>query len=489
VETQIPELVIVGGPAIDHRGRAKSVRDLRRHWPLLTVAVVVVAAAVAFIEATKTIPSYDAFGWMVWGHQTLHWNLNTDGAPSWKPLTFLFTLLYALVGRNPQMWLWVLTATIGAIAGCALGGRIAYRLVSPDGSHRLAALVGGLFAAAGIFGLGDYTHLILITSSDPFVMMLWLAAINLHMSKRPVPAYVCLLLASFGRPEVWPFALLYAIWMWRYVPSMRWLAVAGLVLIPASWFIVPGITSKSWFISGDLALGSKRVIHGSKIIGVFTRIRDLQGWPLELGALAALALAAYKRDWRPLALAGLAILWYVIEVGFAFHGWSAVPRYLIEPGALMVVLSGAAVGQGLAMAPRKIIDVRWLGPILAVALIAGMIPYAHTHDQTVNAQVGLQKGYSRQLNRLRSVVARLGGPRLVRTCGQPVTFVGQQSEVAWVLEMNVGNVGFHPGRSIDTGKPIVLLRPKDLGWQVRTFNLAPATAARCTLLKTDTPVG
>ena len=43
-------------------------------------------------------PGYDAYGWLVWGRQTLHWNLDTNGAPSWKPLTFLFALPYAPFG-------------------------------------------------------------------------------------------------------------------------------------------------------------------------------------------------------------------------------------------------------------------------------------------------------------------------------------------------------------------------------------------------------
>src|SRR6516165_4805994 len=77
------------------------------------VAAVVVAAAVAWVELTDTRPAYDAFGWLVWGRQVLHWNLNTDGAPSWKPLTFLFTLPYAFAGRG-QVWLWMVTAVVGA---------------------------------------------------------------------------------------------------------------------------------------------------------------------------------------------------------------------------------------------------------------------------------------------------------------------------------------------------------------------------------------
>ena len=61
-------------------------------------------------------PGYDAFGWLVWGRQVLHWNLNTDGAPSWKPLPFLFTLPYALFGRSGP-WLWSVTAVAEAPGG------------------------------------------------------------------------------------------------------------------------------------------------------------------------------------------------------------------------------------------------------------------------------------------------------------------------------------------------------------------------------------
>ena len=61
------------------------------------------------VAVTGMRPDYDAFGWLVWGRQVLHWNLNTDGAPSWKPLTFLFTLPYALAGST-QVWLWTVTA-------------------------------------------------------------------------------------------------------------------------------------------------------------------------------------------------------------------------------------------------------------------------------------------------------------------------------------------------------------------------------------------
>ncbi len=74
----------------------------------MIAAFVIIGAAIAFVGLTNARPSYDAFGWLVWGRQALHWNLDTNGAPSWKPLPFLFTFPYALAGHG-QMWLWMVT--------------------------------------------------------------------------------------------------------------------------------------------------------------------------------------------------------------------------------------------------------------------------------------------------------------------------------------------------------------------------------------------
>jgi hypothetical protein len=486
-----PPAILFSTPlAIERGARPRGRELLLRHRAELIVAALLAAISVTFVELTRTLPAYDAFGWLTWGQEALHGNLNTDGAPSWKPVTFLFTLPYALAGRT-QMSLWVWTSVAAAFAGCALAGRIAYRLTSPAGEHSWAATAAAVFAAVGVFGMADYTHLILITSSDPLVMTLCLAAIESHLSGRPRLAFAFIVLAGLGRPEAWPFALLYALWCWRSVPSnsVRWLTLVGLLLIPVLWFTVPALTARSAFISGDLALGQKTVIHGSKLIGVITRLRNLEGWPLELGTVAALALAVYRRDPRPLVLAGLAALWVAIEYAFALHGWSAVPRYLIEPAAVMVILGGAALGQALAATPRKLLDPRWAAPVLGLAMVALLIPYASRHERTVRAQVDLEHGYDRELDRLGAVVDRLGGARAIRACGQPVTFVGKQSLLAWELGMNVGEVGYRPGKEIHNRIPVVVFKPHKLGWRVRTYNIPPSRAAQCARLDTDSTFG
>ena len=67
-----------------------------------------------------------------------------------------------------------------------------------------------------------------------------------------------------------------------------------------------------------------------------------------------------------------------------------------------------------------------------------------------------------------------------------MTIVGWQSTLAWEVELNVGNVGYKPGRSIRKGDPIVLFKPHKLGWQVRPIHSLASSRASCARLRTDT---
>ena len=53
--------------------------------------------------------------------------LDTNGAPSWKPLPFLFTVPYALFGHY-QLWLWMVTSVAVSLSGAAFAWRIAFNL-------------------------------------------------------------------------------------------------------------------------------------------------------------------------------------------------------------------------------------------------------------------------------------------------------------------------------------------------------------------------
>src|ERR1700761_2497828 len=109
------------------------------------VAVVLLAAAVAVTLAADTRPSFDAYGWLDWGRMTLHGGLDTNAAPSWKPLPWVFTLVFGLLGRGPELWLWMVTVTFVSFAGVVWAGRLAAALA---GGPVSGSLVSGSIAAA-----------------------------------------------------------------------------------------------------------------------------------------------------------------------------------------------------------------------------------------------------------------------------------------------------------------------------------------------------
>ena len=129
------------------------------------------SAAVTFVVTTGIRPEFDTYGWLVWGRQALHLDLNTNSAPSWKPLTFLFTFPYAFAGRG-GLWLWMVTAVAAAFAAIVLASAVAYTLTGRYTERRYARLAAATFAGFGVLALGDYWHYILIAASDPMVVAL-----------------------------------------------------------------------------------------------------------------------------------------------------------------------------------------------------------------------------------------------------------------------------------------------------------------------------
>ena len=478
-------------PPVAEEAAAVTARPRRWIRPVLALALVaaVVGGAAAIVFATRMRPAYDAYGWLVWGHQALHGNLNTDGAPSWKALTFLFTLPYSLAGRA-AMQLWMVTAVAATLAGAVFAARIAYRLAGPAPGRPYAPVAAAAFAALGVLGIVGDSHLMLIAASDPMSMALCLAAIDAHLSRRPRLAFAILVLASLGRPEVWPFVLGYAIWCWWRVPGLRPPSIPSLALIPALLLIpalsfgIPALTSKSWLSAANLDLNSINALHGDKITGVIGRFFGLYERPMWIAVGVAVLIALARRNRVVLGLVGAAALWVVVEIAFAYHGFSAVPRYMIEPAAVLVAVGGAGVGWVIAGLPRFPRLSTAIGLLAAAGLVVALVPVARQRVRTVRQEIGDAHRFAAQDDSLEAVIVRLGGPARVLACGQPVTDVGHQSELAWDVGLNVGQVGYHPSKAINSGKPIVLFHSDHNGWRVRPIHSArPA----CAGLATNTP--
>ena len=168
----------------------------------MVTAILLLAMSLAIVLLAKTRPSFDSYGWLVWGHQTLSGALDTNAAPSWKPLPYLFTVPFALFGHY-ALWLWMFTCVAISLGGALAAGRITYRLTmgaaaaalpsgSPVGEPRqtpralhYGAIAAGVFAAATLLGIRDWWHYMLSAQSDTMVVALCLGAIDCHLSGRP----------------------------------------------------------------------------------------------------------------------------------------------------------------------------------------------------------------------------------------------------------------------------------------------------------------
>ncbi len=495
---------------------------LRRHiWWVVGVAVIVVSALI--VRVTNTRPGYDPYGWLIWGYQTLHGSLDLGGAPSWKPLPLLFTIPYSLFGHY-ALWLWMVTAEAAAFAGSIFAGRIAYRVVSRGegsaGSYRYAAIAAALFAGLGMYGIQDningalssYFHYLFSVQSDPMIVTLVLAAIDFHLQGHRRWVMAMLLLAGLGRPEVWPILGLYGLWCWIRRPDMRVYLIGCAVVLLFLWFGVPTITNGRPLVAGDLAQGSPRELHQNKIIGTIDRFKTLNLWPVWVFALAAIGWAAYRLRatgfrWRrgantagdaalaPAALEerhdyllviGLAVgilIWLVVEVAFALHGWPAVPRYIFEPAVVAVVLAGIAFGWILREIPSRLRLPAWSGVAVAVVLALCLVPGLITRAGHEHRDLRHERLRTTEIGRLTTTIDRLGGRSAVLRCGKPVTNVEFVSILAWLVHRNVGYLGHRPNFELHLKHPIVLFTQLPNGWATWPWHTFRSRLASCESMK------
>ena len=471
----------------------------RYPWVVGTIALLLVSFVVVLWAGVR--PGYDPYGWLTWGKLSIHAKLDTNGAPSWKPLPFLFTVPFALFGKY-QLWLWMVTSVAISLAGPVFAWRIAFRLTGADPARRYASYAAGLSAAVFMLLIQDpiapasYIHYLLSAESDTMIVALCLAAIDCHLSGRHRWAFWIWWLGSLGRPEVWPYWGLSGLWLWRYQPEYRRWLYGSVVALLFLWFGIPGLTSKSFLTAGNIAQNSPRAIHGNKVTGVITRFHQLQGTTVWILSLLTIAVAAYRRNRTILVLTVGAVAWVVIEIAFALHGWPAVPRYLFEPGAVFAVLAGVFVGWLILWLPgvfsslvRRVGESRvstrlatqlgaW-GTVIVLAVIAGsMFGAAHRQYRLERADLTHERARALEIGRLSVVIQKLGAARIM-ACGQPNIPIGYQSQFGWYAEVKIGALYVSKTYERKHPHPLVNMFPLSNGWRVFPSHVTAASASRC----------
>ncbi len=470
-----------------------TLRHFTREHPGWAAAAIVLLIAVPLVLYARTRPSFDAYGWLVWGYQAAHGTLDLGGAPSWKPLPFLFTVPFALAGHY-QLWLWMFFDVAVSLAGAVFAGRIAYRLTAVRAAEagaaeplaRYAPWAAAVFAGAALLGLQDYLHYILSVQSDPMLVTLTLGAIDMHLLGRYRWTLVLGVLAALGRPEVWPFLGLWGIWAWLRLPWLRWMLYAGVLVIAFMWFGIPTITNHRPDIAGQLAQKSPRALRHNQFFGTLGRFRDLEYAPVWVAAGIALVWALWRRDRLLLTLFAGAAGWVIVEIAFAYHGWPALGRYMFEPGAVAAVLAGCAVGLLLTELPRLRRRLpRWAGIPLVAVLVGALVPGAVARIRTERHDLRHERARTHQIALLSTATSLLGGARHIQNCGQPVTDVSYMSALAWLYHRNVGSVGglqqHVEGAELRNPRLAkVLVTPlAGGGWDFRPWHTHPWQVARC----------
>src|SRR5947209_4350039 len=183
------------------------------------------------------------------------------------------------------------------------------------------------------------------------------------------------------------------------MPEMRRLILVGAGVMLVLWFGIPAITSRTPFVAGSNAIGSGRALHNNRVFGTIDRFLDLHETPLEIFALLTVAWAAFRRDRRVLVLAGACVVWVIVEIAFALHGWPGLPRYMYEAGAVMVVIAAIGIGRLIAEPPPASTALRVAGAVLAVLIAASLVPAAVSRARIERKDLRVQRERTKQINR------------------------------------------------------------------------------------------
>jgi hypothetical protein len=395
----------------------------------LPVCVVVAAASLAL----PSEPSFDPWAWIVWGRELLLLDLDTTGGPSWKPLPVLFTAAFApfsIIDSGLPAALWLVVARTGALLSVVLAFRVTRRLAGPE---RWTGIAAGTIAAVALIFAPQWLRYAAHGNEVPMAVALMLWGLERHLDGRRDHALIAVFLACLLRPEVFPFLALYAAWLWREEPHLRRLTAGLAVALPALW-IVP-----DWLASGDpLGAGRKAssephwslAAKDQPWLAALQRTDRIAGLPLELGPFVAAAFAVYRRDWRVLALAGVAIAWVALVVAMTQAGFSGSTRYFVPAVVIASMLTGLAIAWTVAaVAKRHVLA----GAAVAVTLALAVAPWTVDRLDTLEHQRVLSAELIELHRGLVDAVDRAGGAERVLASGPPSVNRAFQTRLAWEM--------------------------------------------------------
>jgi hypothetical protein len=412
-----------------------------QRYPFTCATVVCVLLAALSAAVLPTVPSYDPWSWIQWGREVVdpHLGFEISGGPSWKPLPWFFTIVYALFGSAAAPTLWVITARAGGLLGLVAAYRLAALLV---GAPRWACVAAGLLAAGGIVVTQEWFYYMFRGTSEPMLIACALWAIDRHLERRYGWAFVLGVALGLMRPEAWPLLLVYAGWLWFREPRLRVLLVLGLFSLPFFWFVPPWIGSGHPFLAASHAADYNGQLGSDPFITVLGRGLDIQTIPVLVFGAVAVALAWFRtpRDWLTVSLGAGALAWWVVVVAMTLDGYPGLERFYLPAAGVTCVLAGVGIVRVAELASRGRVAVA-----LAViaALVAVTIPFTGGRVNEARRQERVASAAVTRLDQLSAAVAAVGGHDRVYPCRSSFAAVnhGVQTALAYKLRVTLGRVG------------------------------------------------
>lgn len=426
-------------------------------WVAVCIAVAVISWA-----ALPTVPSYDPFSWLVWGREVVdpHLPFFVGGGPSWKPLPFCFTVVYALFG-SAAPGLWVITARVGALLGWVAAWRLGIRL--RPGAW---GWVAGAIAVGGLLTTQDYGYYFMRGASEPGLVACTLWAADRLLARRWGAAFWLMLVASLIRPEWWPYTILLAGWLairggpgWRSARG-RALLLGALLLIPLGWFGPPWLGGNDPLLAARNASLYNGHLGRDPLRAILGRAADDQIWPLLAAAFGFVAAVLARevrrgrmseRGWTVAALAAFACVWWleviVMTLGLGYPG---LERFFLPAAAVVCVLGGVGMAT-IAMAVARWVGARFgvrapavlAGGGLVAAIVAGSVFVSRGAVDLLVGSEGQAALAQRTLDGLSRSVAAAGGRAAVLPCARSFAAVNHSAQpaLAWDLRVTLERVG------------------------------------------------
>jgi hypothetical protein len=411
------------------RGAAPSAWGEPRDGPIGAVLERLPAAACVLLIAVAVWALYglgyvwyDALYSLIWGKDLAHLHVPPDfdalPSPTPHPLANAAGALLAPFGIHALAALKALTILFFAAVGWA-AFRLGERLFAPavGVSLALVLLTRSLLVERELMAAVDIPYVALV---------LWAAAVEARRPRRGAAVLLLLGLAGLLRPEAWPLAGVYALYLMPGRTRAQRVQVAALAAAaPLCWFafdlIAPPhdpLHSLHVTQEGAVRLERHRSFQDALLQGPRYLIKILHA-PIAAGGLAGGALALLRFPRRAALPVAIFVIGGLSFMVLGVAGLSLLPRYFFVPAAMLALFCGVALFGWNALPRDDRLRLPWMGgALLLAAAIAAWIPKDVDHVQSVQATIRPLKRGETDLRRLTSSPRALASFR--RCASEPV---------------------------------------------------------------------